>query len=184
MILWRPSWLYSNYIQGHPSVFPNCAIKSVVLEKRPADQFSVEHHFEMLLWHSVTQAHVPRKLQSCTYLPTRVLSEDDSIITRIEDCKQFLPTSYLVHLFCFFSWITTLHLFGFFLFFLLLYPSLRVKIALLTSSVIEATDASQAPKGSLRPHTSLVLWLSGGPFGGVNLWGPEVDMCSTVLVSA
>lgn len=182
-MLWRPSWLDSNYIQGHPSVFPNCAIKSVVLGKRPADQFL--RNIILKCCSAQCYSGTRAKKAAVLHIPTdsRVLSEDDSIITRIEDCKQLLPTSYLVHLFCFFSWITTLHLFGFFLFFLLLYPSLRVKIALLTSS--GAPDASQAPKGSLSPHTSLMLWLSGGPFGGVeNLWGSEVDTCSTVLVSA
>lgn len=64
-ILWGPAWLYSNYIQGHPSVFPNDTIKSVVLEN-PAEVFCGTSVWKILLWCSVTQTHMPGKLESYT----------------------------------------------------------------------------------------------------------------------
>lgn len=160
-MFWRPPESAEIIYRSIALFFMITQLKSVVLGKKPAEQFSAEHQLGRCCSGTVFFRHVCQESYTVLHLPTdsRVLSEDDSIVTRIEEHSWLLaiPTHIISCApFCFFSCVSTLSLIWVFLF-LLLYPSLKVKIALLTSSVIEDTDTSQEPTGSLRPHTSYAL---------------------------
>ena len=115
--------------------------------------------------------------QSCTY------SWPQGPIWRWLRCNKNRRTQLIAggssphHILCTFLFLLLCHhtctYLGFFLLFLLLYPSLKVKIALLTSSVREDTDTSQEPIGPLRPQTSYALIIrrtSEGTRELVSLW--------------
>lgn len=164
-------------------------LKSVVLGKKPEEQFSAEHQFGRCCSGTVFFRHVCQESYRVLHLPTdsRVQSEDDSIVTRIEEHSWLLavPTHIISCApFCFFC-VATLSLIWVFLTFSspLSFPQGKNS----PPDIISDRRHWYLPGAHRVPEAShlLMLWLSEGLLRAVeNLWASEVDLCSAVLVSA